>query len=55
MHDIHSRGKREKGGEKKVRRSSEMEGGLLMTFYRCVAVKTLPLGTDVEIECVAVL
>lgn len=22
--------------------------------YRCVAVKTLPLNTDVEIECVAV-
>lgn len=24
-------------------------------FDRCVAVKTLPMGTDVEIECVAVL
>lgn len=23
--------------------------------YRCVAVKTLPLGTDVEIECIALL
>jgi hypothetical protein len=24
-------------------------------FGRCVAVKTLPLNTDVEIECIAVL
>lgn len=28
---------------------------LLIWIYSCVAVKTLPLGTDVEIECVAVL
>ena len=27
----------------------------LLTRYRCVAVKTLPLNTDVEIECIATL
>ncbi|KAJ5902577.1 L-psp endoribonuclease family protein [Penicillium taxi] len=24
-------------------------------FYKCVAVKTLPLNTDLEIECITVL
>lgn len=28
---------------------------LTSTILSCVAVKTLPLNTDVEIECVAVL
>lgn len=27
----------------------------MLTSFRCVAVKTLPLNTDVEIECIAVL
>lgn len=27
----------------------------LLTGHRCVAVKTLPLNTDVEIECIATL
>lgn len=26
---------------------------LTIVPYRCVAVKTLPLNTDVEIECIA--
>lgn len=26
-----------------------------LTGHRCVAVKTLPLNTDVEIECIATL
>jgi enamine deaminase RidA (YjgF/YER057c/UK114 family) len=31
-------------------------GSLLTVILgRCVAVKTLPLNTDVEIECIAVL
>jgi hypothetical protein len=31
------------------------EVDVLTRECRCVAVKTLPMGTDVEIECVAVL
>lgn len=29
--------------------------GVVLTGFRCVAVKTLPLNTDVEIECTATL
>jgi enamine deaminase RidA (YjgF/YER057c/UK114 family) len=29
--------------------------GMMLTCNSCVAVKTLPLNTDVEIECIAVL
>ena len=35
--------------------TTEVVIDMLIWTHSCVAVKTLPLGTDVEIECVAVL